>query len=65
LRALHRVAEVKAVYVFPRFAIMRHWSEEEVFDLDGVQPGGRARLAANVYQCLGRGLAVAIRSALR
>jgi acyl-CoA thioesterase I len=65
LRAMHRVAEVKGVYVFPRFAIMRYWSEEEVFDLDGVQPSGRARLAANVYQCLGRGLAAAIRSALR
>jgi acyl-CoA thioesterase I len=65
LRAMHRVAEVKGVHVFPRFAIMRHWSEEEVFDLDGVQQGGRARLAANVYQCLGRGLAVTIRSALR
>ena len=65
LRAMHRVAEVKGAYVFPRFAIMRYWSEEEVFDLDGVPPGGRARLAANVYQCLGRGLAAAIRSALR
>lgn len=65
LRAMHRVAEVKGVYVFPRFAIMRYWSEGEVFDLDGVQQGGRARLAANVYQCLGRGLAAAIRSGLR
>ena len=64
LRAMHRVAEVKGVYVFPRFAIMRHWSEQEVFDLDGVPQGERARLAANVYRCLGRNLAAAIRNAL-
>jgi acyl-CoA thioesterase I len=64
LRAMHRVAEVKGVYVFPRFAIMRYWSEQEVFDLDGVPQDGRAHLAASVYQCLGRGLAKAIWSEL-
>jgi hypothetical protein len=64
LRAMHRVGEVKETYVFPRFAMMRYWSEQEVFDLDGVQQGERARLAASVYQCLGRNLAAAIRNAL-
>jgi acyl-CoA thioesterase I len=65
LRAIHRVGDVKDVYVFPRFAMMRYWSEQEVFDLDGVAKNDRASLAANVYQCLGRELADAIRIVLQ
>jgi hypothetical protein len=64
LEAIHRVGDVREVYVFPRFAIMRYWSEQEVFDLDGTK-SGRAALAADVYQCLGRKLADAIRVALQ
>jgi acyl-CoA thioesterase I len=63
LRAMHRVGDVKDIYVFPRFAMMRYWSEQEVFNLDGVLKGERANLAANVYDCLGRKLAEAIRIA--
>ena len=65
LRAMHRVGDVKDVYVFPRYAMMRYWSEQEVFDLDGVPKNQRAALAANVYHCLGRELAEAIRIALQ
>jgi hypothetical protein len=65
LRTMHRVGEVKDVYVFPRFAIMRYWSEQEVFNFDGVKKGDRAALAASVYDCLGRKLAEAIRIALQ
>ncbi len=65
LHAMHRVGDVKDIYVFPRFAMMRYWSEQEVFNLDGVAKGERATLAANVYQCLGRRLAEAIRIALQ
>jgi acyl-CoA thioesterase-1 len=65
LRAIHRVGDVKDIYVFPRFEMMRSWSEQEVFDLDGVPKNLRASLAANVYECLGRKLADAIRIALQ
>jgi acyl-CoA thioesterase I len=65
LGAIHRVGDVKDVYVFPRFEMMRYWSEQEVFNLDGVPKAGRASLAANVYECLGRKLAEAIRIALQ
>jgi acyl-CoA thioesterase I len=65
LRAMHRVGDVKDIYVFPRFAMMRYWSEQEVFNLDGVQKSERASLAANVYHCLGRKLAEVIRIALQ
>jgi acyl-CoA thioesterase I len=65
LRAMHRVGDVNDVYVFPRFAMMRYWSDQEVFNLDGVQKDERSRLAADVYQCLGRKLAEAIRVALQ
>jgi acyl-CoA thioesterase I len=65
LRAIHRVGDVKDIYVFPRFEMMRYWSGQEVFNLDGVQGSDRASLAANVYECLGRRLADAIRIALQ
>lgn len=65
LKAIHRVGDMKDIYVFPRFDMMRYWSEQEVFDLDGVPKSERASLAANVYLCLGRKLAEAIRIALQ
>jgi acyl-CoA thioesterase I len=65
LQAMHRVGDVKDIYVFPRFEIMRYWSEQEVFNLDGAQKGERATLAADVYECLGRALADAIRIAVQ
>ena len=65
LGAIHRVGDVKDLYVFPRFEMMRYWSEQEVFNLDGVEKDQRARLAADVYECLGRNLAEAIRTALQ
>ncbi|MGH7052737.1 MAG: SGNH/GDSL hydrolase family protein [Stellaceae bacterium] len=65
LQALRRVAEIEDVAVFPRFEIMRSWSEEGVFHFDGVAPGERARLASRVYRCLGEALAKMIRRAVR
>lgn len=65
LSALHRVGDLKGVYVFPRYGMMRYWSEEHMFNLDDVAAGERARLAAAVYDCLGRRLADAIRLAAR
>lgn len=64
LEALHRVGELADVYVFPRFEMMRYWSEQGVFNFDDVAAEDRARLAARVYDCLGRKLAEVIRRAV-
>jgi len=63
LTALHRVAELNEVYVFPRYEMMRYWSEQNMFNFDEVAAEERARLAARVYDCIGRKLAQAIRLA--
>lgn len=65
LNTVQRIGDLNAVYVFPRFAIMRYWSEEGVFNFDDVAEAERARLAAKVYECIGRTLAMAIRNAVR
>jgi len=64
LKALHRVGDLAEVYVFPRFAMMRYWSEQKVFNFDDVAAEDRARLAARVYNCLGRNLAEIIQHAV-
>jgi hypothetical protein len=65
LNALHRVGDVNDVNVFPRFEMMRYWSEQNVFNFDGVAKDERAGLAAKVYECIAGKLAEAIRVALR
>jgi hypothetical protein len=60
LTALHRVADLNEVYVFPRYEMMRYWSEQNMFNFDEVAAEERARLAARVYDCIGRKLAHAI-----
>jgi acyl-CoA thioesterase I len=62
--ALYRIGDLNGVYVFPRFEIMRYWSEQNIFDFDAVQERERAGFAARVYDCLGRRLADAIRTAV-
>ena len=64
LKALHRVGDLADVYVFPRFEMMRYWSEQKVFNFDDVADADRAKLAARVYDCLGRKLAEIIRRAV-
>ncbi|MBO0735984.1 MAG: hypothetical protein J2P48_05365 [Alphaproteobacteria bacterium] len=64
LDALHRVGDVNDVIVFPRFEMMRYWSEQNVFNFDGVVKGERAALAGKVYECIAGKLAQAIRIAL-
>ncbi|MGH7095118.1 MAG: hypothetical protein ACREFB_16515, partial [Stellaceae bacterium] len=61
----HRVGELNEIYVFPRFAVMRFWSEQNMFNFDGVSPGERARLAARAYDCIAQRLADAIRRAVQ
>jgi acyl-CoA thioesterase I len=65
LNALHRVGDVNDVNVFPRFEMMRYWSEQNVFNFDGVAKDERATLAARVYECIAGKLAESIRLALR
>jgi len=64
LNALRRVGDLNEVYLFPRFEMMRYWSEQNVFNFDEVAEDERARLAAKVYDCIGRTLAQAIRTAV-
>jgi hypothetical protein len=65
LNTLHQVGDVNDVNVFPRFEMMRYWSEQKVFNFDGVAKDERASLAAHVYECIAAKLADAIRIALR
>jgi len=64
LDTLHQVAQVNEVYVFPRFEMMRYWSEQSVFNFDGVAKDQRASLAASVYECIARRLGEIIRDAV-
>ena len=65
LTTVRRVGDLNGVYVFPRFEMMRYWSEQNMFNFDEVAPEERARLAAKVYDCIGRKLAKAIRIAVQ
>jgi len=65
LNAVHRVGDLNEVYVFPRYAMMRYWSEQHMFNFDEVAEEERARLAAKVYECIGRKLAKTIHGAVR
>jgi acyl-CoA thioesterase I len=65
LNTLHRIGDVNGLYVFPRFAMMRYWSEQNVFNFDEVAKDERAKLAAKVYQCIGDKLGEAIRLAVQ
>jgi acyl-CoA thioesterase-1 len=64
LKALHRVGDLADVYVFPRFDMMRYWSEQKMFNFDDVAAEDRAKLAARVYDCLGQKLAEIIQHAV-
>jgi acyl-CoA thioesterase-1 len=64
LKGLHRAGDLADVYVFPRFEMMRYWSEQNVFNFDDVAAEDRAKLAARVYDCLGRKMAEIIQHAV-
>jgi len=65
LSALHRIGDLNEVYVFPRFEMMRYWSEQHMFNFEDVAEAERSRLAAKVYDCIGRDLARAIQLAVQ
>jgi acyl-CoA thioesterase I len=60
LATMHQIADVEEVYLFKRFDIMRFWSDNGIFNFEDVQKSNRARLAADVYDCLARRIADAI-----
>jgi GDSL-like Lipase/Acylhydrolase family len=52
---MHWVAEQRGIVLFDRLAIMRHWSDEGVFDLYAATNG--YAMARSVHECIGRALA--------
>jgi acyl-CoA thioesterase I len=60
LATMQRIADVDDVYLFKRFDIMKFWSDNGIFNFEDVQKSDRARLAAEVYDCLARRIAEAI-----
>jgi len=65
LDALHQTATLQDVYMFPRFDIMRYWSEAGAFDFINVPRERRPVLAREFYECLGERLADAVEFAAR
>jgi hypothetical protein len=65
LSTLYRIGESNELFVFPRFEMMRYWSERDVFNFDEVAKSERASLAASVYECIARNLGETIRVALK
>jgi len=60
MATMHRIADVDEVYLFKRFDIMKYWSDNGIFNFEDVQKSDRARLAADVYDCLAHRIADAI-----
>jgi lysophospholipase L1-like esterase len=58
--ALRQAADVGDAYFFPRWELMRYWSEEGVFDFENVPKRERAQHVARVYACLAARMADAI-----
>jgi hypothetical protein len=57
LAALRELADANEVPVFHRYGLMRHWAESGVLDLRAKDSEKRRKLAARLYDCLGRAMA--------
>jgi hypothetical protein len=57
LAAVRELADANEVPVFHRYGLMRHWAESGVLDLRTRESEKRRRLAARLYECLGRAMA--------
>jgi acyl-CoA thioesterase-1 len=57
LGALRELADANDVSVFHRYGLMRHWAESGVLDLRTRESEKRRRLAARLYECIGRAMA--------
>lgn len=60
LNALRQTAAFQDVYMFPRYDLMKYWSDAGIFDLIEVPPARSTALAKDIYECLGERLADAI-----
>lgn len=57
LGALRELADANDVPVFHRHGLMRYWAENGVLDLRAKDSEKRRKLAARLYDCIGRALA--------
>ncbi len=57
LAALRELADANEVPVFHRYGLMRYWAESGVLDLRAKDAEKRRKLAARLYECLGRAMA--------
>lgn len=57
LGAVRELADANDVAVFHRYGLMRRWAESGVLDLRTRESEERRRLAARVYECIGRAMA--------
>lgn len=57
LAGVRELADANEVPVFHRHGLMRRWAESGVLDLRTRESEGRRRLAARLYDCLGRAMA--------
>jgi hypothetical protein len=57
LAALRELADANDVPVFHRYGLMRHWAESGTLDFRAKESDRRRKLAARLYDCLGRVMA--------
>jgi hypothetical protein len=57
LGAMRELADANDVPVFHRYGLMRRWAENGVVDLRTRESEKRRRLAARLYDCIGRAVA--------
>jgi len=57
LAAVRELADANEVPVFHRYGLMRYWAESGVLDLRAKDSEKRRKLAARLYECLGRAMA--------
>jgi lysophospholipase L1-like esterase len=57
LAAQRDLADANDVPVFHRYGLMRHWAESGLLDLRAKESDKRRRIAAKLYDCLGRVMA--------
>jgi hypothetical protein len=57
LGALRELADANDVPIFHRYGLMRHWAESGVLDLRAKDSEKRRKVAARLYDCLGRAMA--------
>jgi len=62
LEALHRIAEINGIYLFPRYEVMQYWAQAGMFDFEDAGKE-RGKFAAQVYRCIAANLAEVISGA--